>query len=130
MQYGTAELKVLAVVKPQHDSTAATASPTTYGELWQTLDIIRGQSPTPQRTSSLGCSQMSLGSEKQRSHKRKAYCPPDAAPDFSQLNTLKLVERVCFYSCILPPQLITIQKSDANEEMVTAPVLPEDLVAK
>jgi len=33
MKYGMTELKVLAVGKPQTDSTAATPSPTTYGEL-------------------------------------------------------------------------------------------------
>jgi hypothetical protein len=32
MKYGTAELKVPAVVKPQNDRTAATPSPTTDGE--------------------------------------------------------------------------------------------------
>jgi len=40
MKYGTAESKVLAVVKPQINMTAATPSPTTYGELWLTLDIV------------------------------------------------------------------------------------------
>jgi hypothetical protein len=40
MKYRTAELKVLAVVKPQIDTTAATPSPTTVGEHMQTLEII------------------------------------------------------------------------------------------
>jgi len=51
MKYGTTELKVLAVGKPQADSTAATASPTKVGELMQTLDIVPGHSQMPQVTS-------------------------------------------------------------------------------
>jgi len=42
MKYGTAELKVSAVVMPQIDTTATTPSLTTFGEQMQTLDIIRG----------------------------------------------------------------------------------------
>jgi hypothetical protein len=51
MKYGTAELKVLAVVKLQNDKTAATPSPTTAGEYMQTLEIVRGQSEMPAVTS-------------------------------------------------------------------------------
>jgi hypothetical protein len=36
MRYGTAELKVPAVVKPQIDTTTATSSPITVGEDMQT----------------------------------------------------------------------------------------------
>jgi len=39
MKYGTTGLKVRAVVKPQIDTTAATPSPTTFGEHMQTPDI-------------------------------------------------------------------------------------------
>jgi hypothetical protein len=34
------ELKLSAVEEPQTDSTAATASPTSFGELFPALDII------------------------------------------------------------------------------------------
>jgi len=51
MKYGTTALKVLAVVKPQTDTTAATPSPTTFGELMQVLDIFHRQSQMPQETS-------------------------------------------------------------------------------
>jgi len=64
MKYGTAELKVLAVVKPQIDMTAATPSLTTFGEFMQTLDIIRRQWHMQAVTSRPGSSQMRLGSEK------------------------------------------------------------------
>jgi len=37
------ELKVPAVVKPQTGTTAATPSPTTFGELMQVHDIVPGR---------------------------------------------------------------------------------------
>ena len=43
MKYGTAKLKVPAVVKPQIETTAATPFSTTAGEHTPTLDIVRGQ---------------------------------------------------------------------------------------
>jgi len=43
IKYRMAELEVQEVVKPQPDLTAATPSPTTFGKLMQTLDIIHGQ---------------------------------------------------------------------------------------
>jgi len=55
-KYGPTELKVPAVVKPQTDTTAATPSPTTFGELMQVLDIFPGQSQMPQVTSQQGSS--------------------------------------------------------------------------
>jgi hypothetical protein len=51
MKYGTTELKVPVVGKPQADSTAATPSPTTFGEHMQGLVIVPGQSQMPQVTS-------------------------------------------------------------------------------
>jgi hypothetical protein len=51
MKSRTPELKVLAVGKPQTDSTAATPSPTTFGELMQALDMVRRQSQMPLVTS-------------------------------------------------------------------------------
>ena len=64
MKYWMAELKVPAVVKPQTDTTAATPSLTTFGELMQMLDIVCGQSQKPQVTSRPGSSQLRLGLEK------------------------------------------------------------------
>jgi len=51
MQYGTAELKVPAVFKPQIDTTAASSSPTKFAENMQALIVIRGQSQMPAVTS-------------------------------------------------------------------------------
>jgi len=60
MKYGTTQLKIPAVGEPQEDSTAATPSPTTFGELMQSLDIVPGHSQVPQVTSRQGTSQMRL----------------------------------------------------------------------
>ena len=64
MRYGTAELKVPAVVKPQIETTAATPSPITVGEHMQTPEIVRGQSEMPAVTSRPGSIPMRLGFEK------------------------------------------------------------------
>jgi len=60
MRYGTAELMVPAVVKPQIDSTTATPSPISIGEHMQTPEIVRGRSAMPAVTSRPGSSQMRL----------------------------------------------------------------------
>jgi len=44
MKYGMTQLKVLGVMKPQTDMTAATPSAITLGEFMQVLDIVPGQS--------------------------------------------------------------------------------------
>jgi len=51
IQYRTANLKVLAVVKPQTDTIAVTPSLTTFGELLEALDVVSGQSQMPLLTS-------------------------------------------------------------------------------
>jgi hypothetical protein len=56
MKYGTAGLKVPAVVTPRIHTTAASASPTTAGDHLQTLDILM-----PAVTSRPGSSQIWLG---------------------------------------------------------------------
>jgi hypothetical protein len=63
MKYGTAELNVPAVGKPQTDLTAATPSPTTFGELTHAIDIVPRRSQKPHVTSRLRCSQIRLGSK-------------------------------------------------------------------
>jgi len=64
MKYGTAELKVPAVFKPQTDTTAATLFSTAFGEHMQTLDIVRAQEQISAVTPRPGSSQMRLGSGK------------------------------------------------------------------
>jgi len=64
MKYGTAQLKVPAVVKPQIDTTAETTPPTSFGENMQNHDTMCGQRQMPAVTSRPGSSQMGLGSQK------------------------------------------------------------------
>jgi len=84
MKYGMTELNVPAVVKPQTDTTAATPSPTTLGELMQVLDIVPGQSQMLQVTSCQGSSPMMLGSEKPQADNDIVSLMPDAVPDSSE----------------------------------------------
>jgi hypothetical protein len=64
MMYRTTELIVPVGGKPQTDMTAATPSPTTFGEHMQSLDIVPGQSQMSQVMTRQGSSQMRLGSKK------------------------------------------------------------------
>jgi len=125
MKYRTTELMVLAVFKPQIDTTAATPSPTTFGEQMQTLHMVRGKSPMTVVTSRPGSSQMRLGSENPQSHQYIQVFSPDAATDSMPIQDAKPVEPVSFYPCMKHAKLIPIQKSDTDEDMVTAPASPE-----
>jgi len=100
MKYGTAELKVLAVLKPRRDTTAAAPSPTTVGEHMQTLDIVRGEEQMPAVTSLPGSSQMRLALEKPQLHKFIPVLSLDRAPDSTPIEDAKPVVPVCFYPCI------------------------------
>jgi len=103
MQYGTAELKVPAVVKPQTDTTAATASPTTVGEHMQTPDIVQGQLQMPAVTSQPGIGQLRLGLEKPQCKKFIPVLSPDMAPDLTLIQDLKHIKPVSCHSCIKYP---------------------------
>jgi len=61
MKYRMTELKLPAIVQRKIDTTAATPSPTTAGELMQALDIIPRQSQMPQVTARQGSGQIRLG---------------------------------------------------------------------
>ena len=97
MKYRTTESKIPAVVTPQTDTTAATPSPTTFGELMQVLDIVPGQSQMPQVTSRQGSSQMRLGLEKPQEDNHILSLMPDAVPDSSQREIAMPVQPVSFY---------------------------------
>jgi len=103
MKYGTTELKVPEVVKPQIDTTVATPSPTTSGEHMQTLDIVREQLPMTAVTSWPGSSQMRLGAEKPQSHQFIPVFSPDASTDSVPIQDAKPVEPVSFYPCMQHP---------------------------
>jgi len=100
MNYGTTQLNIPADVMPQEDSTAATTSPTTFGELMEDLDIFPGQAQMPQVTSWQGTSQMRLGSEKPQANNHIALPMAAAVPDSSPIEIAKLVQPISFYPCI------------------------------
>jgi hypothetical protein len=100
MKYGMPVLKLQAVGKPQPDSTAATPSPTTFGELMQTIDIVPGQSQMPQVTSRQGCTHMRLGLEKPQADNHIVLPLPTVVPDSAHIEIAKLVEPGSFYPCI------------------------------
>jgi hypothetical protein len=81
MRYGTAELQVPVVVKPQIDSTTATPSLITVGEHMQTPEIVRGQLEMPAVSSRPGRSQRRMGSDNPHSHKFRPVLSPSMASD-------------------------------------------------
>jgi hypothetical protein len=103
MKYGTAEVKVPAVVKPLKDTTAATPLLTTVGEHMQTLQSVQGQSEMPAVTSRLDSSQMSLGSEKTQSQKFILVLSPGTATDSMPIEDEQPGQPVSFYPCMKHP---------------------------
>jgi len=100
MKYETTELKVPAVVKPQTDTTAATPSPITFGEVMQVLDIVAGQSRMPHVMYRQGSSQMRLGSEKPQADDHMVSRMPDTVPDSLQREIATPVQPVSIYTSV------------------------------
>jgi len=100
MKYRMTELKVPAVVKPPTDTTPATTSLTTFGELMQDLNIIPGLSQMLQVTSRQGSCRMRLGSVKPEADNHIVSLMSDAVPDSSLMEIVKPVQPVSFYRCI------------------------------
>jgi len=96
MKYEMTELKVPAVGKSQTDSTAATPSPTTCGELLQALDIVPGQSQIAQVTTQQGSCQMRLGWDKPQADNHVVPPMPAARPKYSQIEIVKPVQPESF----------------------------------
>jgi hypothetical protein len=130
MKYGTSKLKVLAVVKPQIDTTAATPWQTAVGEHMPRLDIIEGHSEMPAVTSRPGSGQMRLCSEKSQSHQLILVLSPDVATNSMPIQDAKPIEPLSLYPCMKHFWMIMIQKSDADKEMVKSPASPEVYIAK
>jgi len=103
IKYGTAELKVPAIVHHQIDPIAATPSPTTFGEHMKTLEIVSGQSQMPAVASRPGSCQMRLDSEKPQSDQLMLLSSPVVESDWTPILDRKPVEPVIFYTCIKHP---------------------------
>jgi len=97
MKSGMTEFRVLAVGKPQTDTTAATASLTTCGELKQALDIVPTQS---QVTSRQGSSHMRLSEEQPHADDQIVPMMPNTVPNSSQIDIANPVQPVSFYHWI------------------------------
>ena len=100
MKYGTTGLKVPAVVKPQTDTTAATPSPTTFGECMQVVDIVPRRSQMQQVMSQQDSCQMRLGSEKSQADNHIESLMPHAVPDSSQMEIAQPVQPESSYPSI------------------------------
>jgi hypothetical protein len=97
MMYWTTKLNVPSVGKPQADSTVATPSLTTFGELLQVVDNIPGQSQIAQVTSGQDTSQMRVGLEKPQEDNNTVPQMAAAVPDPSPIVIAKPVQPTSFY---------------------------------
>ena len=107
-KYGTAELKVPAVVQRQTADDAASSPLTTFSEPLETLHSVPGKLQMPQVTSQPGSRHMRLGSQKTQTDECIPSRPPAPMPHWSQIQQSKHVEPVSFNPCISRPKLITI----------------------
>jgi len=98
--YGTSELRVLAVVQLQTNDDSALHPPTPFAEHIERLDIVPGIS---QGTSRPGSSPVSLGSVKPPSTSSIPSGEPAAEPDSSPLLKAKPDEPLSFSPCIRRP---------------------------
>jgi len=120
--YCTSQLRVRAVVKLWTDDDAAAPAQTTYGEVMECIDIVPRISQMLQGTSRPGSGHIGLRSWKPQSNMSLSSPAPTAKLDSSISQNVQPVDFVSFHPCMWSPQLITIQKSDWEENMVTAPV--------
>jgi hypothetical protein len=99
-KYGTAELRVLAVVQPGTDDDASARPATTFGQRMERIEIVAQISQMPQGTSRPGSSHIRRGSVKPQSNTSMSGLQPAAEPDTSPLLKAKPVEPVSCYPCI------------------------------
>jgi hypothetical protein len=100
MQYRLTELIIPALSTSQTDTTAATPSPTTFGELMNAHDIIPGQSQMPQVMSWQRSHQMRLCSEKPQAVNHVGHPMSNVVRNTSQMEIAILVQPVSIYLCI------------------------------
>jgi hypothetical protein len=100
MKNGSSELRVPAVVRPQTNEEAPAPSPTTFGELMKSLDIVPVISLRPQGTSRHTNSHIRVGSVKLQSESSIPSGELAAEPNSSTLLNAKPAEQVSCYPCI------------------------------
>jgi hypothetical protein len=89
--YGTTELRVPVVVQLQTTDDALAPPPATFGELFQSLDIVPRILQTPQASSQPVCSHIRLGSVKQQSKSSIRSVEPAAEPNSSFCYVLNMI---------------------------------------
>jgi len=129
-KYGMTEWNVPAVDQTHTANDAMSSALTSCGEPMETLDSVPGELQQPQVISQQGSSHMKLGSWKPQTHKRIPSLPAAPIPNSSSIQKSQHVGPISLNPCILSPKLITIQKSDSDQDMVTAPVPPEEWIRK
>jgi hypothetical protein len=110
----------MAVVNLETDYDAAAPTPSTFGVHMECLDIVPGISQMSPGTSQAGSCDMRLGSEKPQLNVCIPGFLPPTQPVSSLIQNAKPVELTRFYRCIYPPQLITMSRSDYDEDMLMA----------
>jgi len=81
------------------EMTAATPSPTTFGELMHTVEIVPVHWQMPRGTSWPGICQIRLGSENSQSYHWAGYLQPKSEQNSSPNLLLKAVEPVNIFPC-------------------------------
>jgi len=128
--YGIFALRVPAVVKLQTDHDIAAPALTTFGEFMECLNIVPRMWQMPQGTSHPGSSHIRLGSGMPQSDTGTPILALAIELDSLPMPKAKLVDPICCYPCIEPPQLTAIERSDLDKDMVTAPALAEVKIGK
>jgi len=129
-RYGTTGLKVPDVIQPLMADNTASSALMTFSDPMETLDSVPGKLQMPQVTSQPRSCLMRQGSSKPWTHERIPSLPAAPIPDWSLIQKSKHDEPVSYNPCTSHAKLITIPKLDFNEDMVTAPVLPEEWIGK
>jgi hypothetical protein len=120
MEYCTADLKVPAVISLETDEVAAALAPTTFGELLESLSIIQRKLLMLHGTSRPGSRHISVCSANPHSNKRILSHFPDTNLHLSPSKKMKTLDGESIYPSRLPSELVTIWKSDSDEQMVMA----------
>jgi len=107
-KYATSGMRVPAVIPLQTDDVTVAPALTTSRELLECLDIVPRILRMPQGTSRPRSTHIRLGSVTPQSDTCTPNLAPTAEPDSPPWRKVKPIERLSFYPCILPLQLITI----------------------
>jgi len=109
---------------------AVSSLPMTFGEPMETLDSVPGNLNMPQVTSRPVSGYMRQGSRETRTHECIPSRPVALMPDWSPIQKSNHLYLISINPCISRPKLITILKSDSDEDMRRAPALTAEWIRK